>query len=93
MAGQFCVNLTCAKDNTDKATVAFVLACAALGSEKETVVFLSTEGVRIAEKGYADDVHEGGFPAFEGTHGQLLRGRRNHICMRALFQQTWPEPR
>ncbi len=61
MAGQFCVNLTCAKDNTDKATVAFVLACAALGSEKETVVFLSTEGVRIAEKGYADDVHEDGF--------------------------------
>ena len=61
MAGKFCVNLTCAKDDTDKATVAFVLANAALGSEKETVVFLSTEGVRLSQKGYADDVHEEGF--------------------------------
>ena len=61
MAGKFCVSLTCAKDNTDKATVAFVVANAALGSEKETMVFLSTEGVRVAEKGYVDDVHEEGF--------------------------------
>ena len=44
MAGKFCVSLTCAKDDTDKATVAFVVANAALGSEKETMVFLSTEG-------------------------------------------------
>ncbi len=61
MAGKFCVNLTCAKDDTDKATVAFVLANASLGSEKETVVFLSTEGVRLSQKGYADDLHEDGF--------------------------------
>ena len=26
MANKFCVNLTCAKDNPDKATVAFVIA-------------------------------------------------------------------
>ncbi len=61
MAGKFCVSLTCAKDNTDKATVAFVVANAALGSEKETMVFLSTEGVRVSQKGYVDDVHEEGF--------------------------------
>ena len=61
MAGKFCVSLTCGKDDTDKATVAFVLAGAALGSEKETVVFLSTEGTRLSQKGYADDVHEDGF--------------------------------
>lgn len=61
MAGKFCVSLTRAKDDTDKATVAFVIANAALGSEKETMVFLSTEGVRVAEKGYVDDVHEEGF--------------------------------
>ena len=65
MAGKFCVNLTCAKDNTDKATVAFVVANAALGSEKETMVFLSTEGVRLSQKGYADDVHEEGFMALK----------------------------
>lgn len=58
---KFCVSLTCAKDNTDKATVAFVVANAALASEKDTMVFLSTEAVRLAEQGYADDVHEDGF--------------------------------
>ena len=61
MAGKFCVTLTCAKDNTDKATVAFVIANAALGSEKETLVFLTNEGVRLSQRGYADDIHEEGF--------------------------------
>jgi predicted peroxiredoxin len=61
MPGKFCVSLSCAKDNTDKATVGFVVANAAAGSDKETVVFLSTEGVRLAQKGYADDIREEGF--------------------------------
>jgi predicted peroxiredoxin len=56
MAGKFCVNLTHAKDNRDKATVAFVIANAALGSDKETMVFLSSEGVRLAQRGYAGDI-------------------------------------
>jgi len=61
MAGQFCVSLTHSKDNTDKATVAFVIANAAVGSDQDTLVFLSTEGVRLAVNGYADDIHEDGF--------------------------------
>ncbi len=65
MPGKFCVSLTYAKDNTDKATVAFVIANAAVASDKETVVFLSTEGVRLSQRGYADDVHEEGFAALK----------------------------
>src|SRR5665213_3343932 len=61
MAGKFCVSLTNSKNDTDKATVAFVVANAAVGSEQETMVFLSTEGVRLAVEGYADDIHEEGF--------------------------------
>jgi predicted peroxiredoxin len=61
MAGKLCINLTYAKDNQDKATVAFVVANAAVASDQETVVFLSTEGVRLAQTGYADDIHEEGF--------------------------------
>lgn len=61
MAGKFCVSLTRAKDDTDKATVGFVVANAALGCEQETMVFLSTEGVRLAVEGYADDIREEGF--------------------------------
>ena len=61
MPGKFCVTLTYAKDNTDKATVAFVVANAAVASDKETMVFLSIEGVRLSQKGFADSIHEEGF--------------------------------
>src|SRR5215472_7459904 len=61
MAGKFVISLTCAKDDTDRATVAFVVANAAVASDKQTVVFLSTEGTRLSQKGYADDIHEEGF--------------------------------
>ena len=60
MANRFCVNLTHAKNDSDKATVGFVVANAALGSGKETLVFLSVEGVRLAQKGYAADIREEG---------------------------------
>lgn len=61
MAGKFCVSITNAKNDADRATVGFVIANAAAGSDQETLVFLSTEGVRLAAAGYADDIHEEGF--------------------------------
>jgi len=61
MPGKFCVSLSFSKDNSDKATVGFVIANAAAASDKETLVFLSIEGVRLSQKGYADDIREEGF--------------------------------
>jgi predicted peroxiredoxin len=61
MTKKFCISLTHAKNDSDKATVAFVVANAAVASEQETMVFLSTEAVRLSQQGYADDVHEEGF--------------------------------
>ena len=61
MARTFCVSLTHANEDADRATVAFVIANAAVGSEQETTMFLSTEGVRLAVQGYADPIHEEGF--------------------------------
>ena len=81
MAGKFCVSLTSAKDNTDKATVAFVVANAAVASDKETMVFLSTEGVRLSEKGYADDIHEEGFsPLGELIENFAKAGGQIYVC-------------
>jgi uncharacterized protein len=45
--GKLVVSITHAKDNTDKATVAMVVANAGLVSGQETIVFLSSEGVRL----------------------------------------------
>src|ERR1051326_577104 len=81
MPGKFCVSLTCAKDNTDKATVAFVVANAAVASDKETMVFLSTEGVRLSQKGYADEVHEEGFsPLKELMDNFAKAGGKIFVC-------------
>jgi len=55
------ISITHAKDDADKATVGFVVANAAVASGQETVIFLSTEGVYLAKKGYVEDIHESGF--------------------------------
>lgn len=60
-ANRFVVTLTCSHDNPDRATVAFVVANAALGSDRETLVFLSVEAVRLAMHGEAGKIHESGF--------------------------------
>ena len=81
MANRFCVSLTHAKDNADKATVAFVVANAAVGSGKETLVFLSVEGVRLGQKGYADDIREEGFaPLRELMDNFAKAGGTIYVC-------------
>ena len=81
MAGNFCVTLSFAKDNTDKATVAFVVANAAAASEKETLVFLSIEGVRLSQKGFADDIREEGFaPLKELMDNFVKAGGKIWVC-------------
>jgi predicted peroxiredoxin len=81
MANKFCVNITHAKDNTDKATVGFVVANAAVGSGKETLVFLSVEGVRLSQKGFAEDIHEEGFaPLRELLENFAKAGGTMYVC-------------
>lgn len=55
------ISITHAKDDADRATVGFVVANASAASGVDTVIFLSTEGVRLSQQGYSDDIHEQGF--------------------------------
>jgi predicted peroxiredoxin len=81
MAGKFCVSLTHSTDNPDKATVGFVVANAAVGSGKETMVFLSIEGVRLALKGGADAIREEGFaPLRELMDNFAKAGGTIYVC-------------
>jgi predicted peroxiredoxin len=77
MAGKFLVSLTCAKNDTDKATVAFVVANAAVASGQETVVFLNVEGAFLGSKGYADDIHEEGFAPLKQLMDQFVEAGGN----------------
>ena len=56
----FCINLTRSIDDPDRATVAMVVANASVASGKNTMVFLTSEGVRLAAKGIAETFHEEG---------------------------------
>jgi uncharacterized protein len=81
MPGKFCVNLTRSTEDPDRATVGFVVANAALGSDKETMVFLSTDGVRLAEKGVAETIHETGFaPLAELMSSFIEAGGLVYVC-------------
>lgn len=75
------MTLTFAKNDTDKATVAFVVANAAAASDKETMVFLSIEGTRLSQKGYADDIHEEGFAPLRELMANFVRaGGKIWVC-------------
>jgi len=81
MPGKFLVSLTHAKNDTDKATVAFVVANAAAASDKEALVFLSIEGVRLAQPGIADEIHEEGFaPLKELMTNFVNAGGKIYVC-------------
>lgn len=81
MPGKFVVSISCARDNTDKATVGFVVANAAVASDKQAVVFLSIEGTRLSQKGYADDIHEEGFaPLAELMASFAEAGGEIYVC-------------
>jgi predicted peroxiredoxin len=94
MPGKFCVSLTHAKDNSDKATVAFVIANASVASDKETVVFLSTEAVRLAQQGYADDIREEGFaPLKELMANFASAGGKIYVCSPCFKRRKLDENR
>jgi predicted peroxiredoxin len=79
--GKFCVSVTPARNDTDKATLGFVVANAAAGSGQETVVFLSTEAVHLAVKGYAEQIHEEGFaPLAELVANFVKAGGTIWVC-------------
>lgn len=79
--GKFCVSLSCAKDNTDKATVGFVVANAAAASNQQTLVFLSVEGVRLSQKGYAEDIREEGFAPLKDLMENFVNaGGTIYVC-------------
>src|ERR1700731_2360839 len=76
---------SCAKDDADRATVGFVVANAAIASDKKAIVFLSTEGTRLSQQGYADDIHEVGFAPAHGPDEELRRGPDDEAVKIARF--------
>ncbi|HEX4933791.1 MAG TPA: DsrE family protein [Gemmatimonadaceae bacterium] len=58
--GRFLAQATHGRDDPERATLPFVVANVAASAEQETIVLLTIEGVWLATKGYADDIHHPG---------------------------------
>jgi len=78
----FCVMVSYGKDNVDKATVSLTLANAALDSGEAVFIILAGEGVRLAVKGYADDMNNGEpfKPMKKLIHEIVEKGGEINVC-------------
>ena len=61
MAKQLIIHCTAGKEDAEKATLPFIVANVSATADQDTIVFLTLEGVRIATKGYAGEIHKEGF--------------------------------
>jgi predicted peroxiredoxin len=64
-----------------------VIANAAAGSGKETLVFLSIEAVRLAQKGYADDIREEGFAPLKELMENLVKAGGTMLVCSPCFKK------
>jgi uncharacterized protein len=70
---------TTGPDDPERATLPFVMGCAALASDVGAVIGFQDDAVRLMRKGEAEHVHASGFPpladlldAFRELDGELL---------------------
>jgi len=75
------ISITHSTNDADKATVGFVIGNAAVASDQETTIFLSCEGVRLAQRATIDEIHEDGFAALsELVENFLEAGGHLLVC-------------
>jgi predicted peroxiredoxin len=55
------IHCTHGREDPERATLAFVVGNVAASADQDAVVLLTIEGVWLATRGYADDIHQQGF--------------------------------
>lgn len=75
------IHCTYGKDDPERAILPFIVGNVAVTADQEAIVFLTIEGVRIATKGYADDITKEGFtPLKELMESFLKNGGKIWAC-------------
>ncbi len=86
------VTIAHARNDAENATMGFAMANAGLASGQETFVFLSAEGVRLIEPGYAAGIHEDGFrPLNQMMDGFVTAGGQILVCAPSLKRRGLTE--
>jgi predicted peroxiredoxin len=69
------------EEDPDRVVVAYLTAGAALDQGKDVVMWLTSEGVRVALRGYVDPIREGQEPPVRRVHDQFIeKGGRFYVC-------------
>ena len=69
---RFLAQATHGRDDPERATLPFIVANVAASADQEAIVLLTIEGVWLATKGYADDLHHPGMPPLREVLDSLL---------------------
>ena len=78
---RFMAHATHGRDDPERATLPFIVATVAASADQEAIVLLTIEGVWLATKGYADDIHhEGMQPLREVIDSLLANGGQVWAC-------------
>src|SRR4051812_29882141 len=83
MAGNGRVIVGCARgeENPDTGAVAYLTAGAALDEGRDVVLWLTSEGVRLGLRGYADGIGADKGPPAARLHAQFIeKGGRFYVC-------------
>jgi uncharacterized protein involved in oxidation of intracellular sulfur len=84
---------TCAGDDPEKASMPFVMACAALAMDIKATVVLQGNGVYLAQKGYVDKMLPGGgFPPMKELLASFLElGGELNVCVPCIKERNIDE--
>jgi uncharacterized protein involved in oxidation of intracellular sulfur len=84
---------TCGGDDPEKASMPFVMACAALAMDIKATVVLQGNGVYLAQKGYVDKMLPGGgFPPMKELLASFLElGGELKVCVPCIKERNIDE--
>lgn len=75
------VHCTHGREDSERASLAFIVGNVAASADQEVVVLLTIDGVWLATKGYADEIHKEGFPALKDVMQSFLsNGGQIWVC-------------
>jgi uncharacterized protein len=79
--GRVVVGCTHGEEDPDRVVVSYLTAGAALDQGKQVVMWLSSEGVRLALKGYVDPIRADQEPPVKRVHEQFIaKGGHFYVC-------------
>lgn len=78
---RFMAHASHGRDDPERATLPFIVANVAASADQEAIVLLTIDGVWLATKGYADDIHhEGMQPLREVLASLVANGGQVWAC-------------